>query len=49
MSPIFFSRHSKFHVNSKNLSAIVQKVDGDLDNLIEICNDKFSLLLGEYS
>ena len=34
MRPIFFSEYLKFHVDSKRLSEITQKVYGLLDKLI---------------
>ena len=45
----FFLKHSKFQVDSKNLSGIAKQVYCFLDHLISICNAKFSLLLQEHS
>ena len=49
MGLIFFSERLKLNVDSKNAEKISQKVSGFLDNLIWISNDKFCLLIREYS
>ena len=49
MRLIFVSERWKFNVDSKNAEKISQKVSGFLDNLIWIGNDKFCLLIREYS
>ena len=49
MRLIFFSKCSKFNVNSKNGTELQQNVFGFLDDSIGIGSGKFSLFLGEYS
>ena len=44
-----FAVHWKFNVDSKNSRKIPQIIYDFLDNLIWIGNDKFTLLLQEYS
>ena len=48
MRLIFLSKHWKFNGDSKNGENMQQKIAGFLDNLAELGNRKFSLLIREY-
>ena len=49
MRLIFFSKHSKLIIDSKNKKKISQKIFGFSDSLIYVGNANFSLLIREYS
>ena len=49
MRLIFFSERLKFNVDSKKRKENGQNISGFLDNLIRIGNDKFCLLIRDYS